>query len=185
MSEQKKDSVDLKKNTTKIITSVIVVIIVFLLGMVIGKNRTNDVEENSGLIEETILGESENKEDPLVASDGLIHPKAPGPWATGAVKNLNPETFVVGQNTLSADIKGLFIEGVGMLKIYDNLTEVFSTEIKAVDGSDFENVFTSIDPVLVTIPEALRGKTLIVRFMQPSLDGKGEMQYFGQTVTVK
>ncbi len=184
MSEQKKEgTVADGKNTNKIIVSIIVVVVVFLLGLIIGKNKTEDVPLEEEVLSEVV--ESEGTDDSLVASDGLIHPKAPGPWATGAVKNLMPNSFVVGENTLTANIKGLFVEGVGMVKIYDNLTEVFSSEINAMPESDWVNNFVEIEPVKVIIPESLKGKTLIVRFMAPDVSGEGEMKYFGQTVSVE
>ncbi len=182
-------SMNMSKNQTN---AVITLLGAVLLGIIIlivmyAKHGHTQSEEGIPAGEETNTEEKVNGADTtastesLVQEDGLIHPKAPGDWMYSAVKNITPETFVTGENTLNANVRGLFVEGKGMIKVYDNLTEIFSAEMELAGEGDGVAAHTAIKPVTITIPENMKGKTVIVRFIKPGT----EAAYWGTTIEVK
>lgn len=176
-----------KNQTNAVITLLSAVLLgIIILIVMYAKNGSPRSEEvlpaaEHEHTEEMVDGDAKTANESLVQEDGLIHPKAPGDWMYSAVKNITPETFVTGENILNANVRGLFVEGVGMVKVYDNLTEIFSTEMEPAGEEDGAAVHTAIKPVTITIPENMKGKTVIVRFIKPGV----EAAYWGTTIEVK
>jgi len=174
------------KKETIIGISISVVVIFLVLFTMGGKNKEETVTEEP-ISEEFTNNVDEGALNPDVQPDGLVHPKAPGEWMPLAVRNFLPKTFVVGENTITGSVGGgMWFEANMGLKIYDELNLVLETNIMTADGSNWMTTdHVPMSPKVVVIPENLKGKILIVRFLQDDVDGDGITKYWGTTVKVE
>lgn len=172
-----------KNQTNALITLLSAILIAVIVLIIVSAHNRKEVVKNTDkpATDTTTVVETTTKGDTnLMQEDGLIHPKAPGAWVMSGVKNISPATLVVGENKINANVKGLFVDNKVMVKVYDNLTEVASAEAEAV-VDPIENEYVAVKTFSLTIPETMKGKTLIVRFIKPGT----EAGYWGTTMMVK
>jgi hypothetical protein len=172
-----KESMNKNQKTGAMILGAVVLIALVVIVGVSAKKRASSTPENTA---EVVQADTKLATNSLVQEDGLIHPKAPGAWVMSGVKNISPATLMVGENKINANVKGLFADKKVMVKVYDNLTEVASTEAEAV-VDPIENDYVAVKTFSVMIPATMQGKTLIVRFIKPGT----EVGYWGTTMVVK
>ena len=129
----------------------------------------------------------------ITSQDEIVKPPAPGPFVADAVRNLMPKALKVGQNNITAEVRGyMFFEGETHLALYDGLKEV---DIGArSDGLPNTVVFTSGDwmtldyvPIdhTITIPAELKGKTLVIRFIDNEPVEDAKPKYWGTLIKVE
>ena len=171
-----KESMNKNQKTGAIILGAVVLVALIVIVSVSAKKRASNTPENTA----EVVQADTKPANPLVQEDGLIHPKAPGAWVMSGVKNISPATLVVGENKMNANVKGLFVDKKVTVKVYDNLTEVTSTEAEAV-VDPIANDYVAVKTFSLTIPATMQGKTLIVRFIKPGT----EAGYWGTTMVVK
>ena len=123
----------------------------------------------------------------------VVVPPAPGPFTADAVRNLLPKSLKVGQNTITAELRGyMFFEAEAQMKLYDGLKEVnISTRPDGLPNTVLtaqgEWMTTGYVPIkqTITIPANLKGKILVIRFIASDPSDSGKPRYWGTWVKVE
>ena len=126
-------------------------------------------------------------------NSNVIVPPAPGPFVADAVRNLMPKSLKVGENTITAEVRGyMFFEAETQLKLYDGNTEVnigtrpdgLPNTVVTAQGQWMTTGYVPVSQK-ITIPASLKGKTLVIRFIVNDPSDNARPRYWGTLIKVE
>jgi hypothetical protein len=128
----------------------------------------------------------------ITAEREITKPPAPGPFVADAVRNLSPKSLKVGDNDIDAEVRGyMFFEGVTHLKLYDGMKEIdlgvrtdgIPNTVVLAEGEWMTEGYVPVKHT-ISIPAALKGKTLVIRFIADDPRDDARPRYWGTLIRV-
>ena len=132
-------------------------------------------------------------DDMFTTGSNIVKPDAPGPFVADAVRNLMPKSLKVGQNTITAEVRGfMFFEAETQLRLYDGKKEIdigkrpdgLPNTVLTAQGEWMTTGYVPISQV-INIPAGVKGKILTIRFIANDPSDNARPRYWGTIIKVE